>query len=249
MSTRLPAQHGSDTSRFAALLTLLQRHRGEAAGSYDEVANVYDEFAAVWDGYVAAPAVHRVNELLQQWVSPGTRVLDAAAGTGQRTRAVFKYGQPALVVGLDASEGMLGIARRSIADSRASFLLGDLRALPFEDSTFDVVCCTWAIEILADPHRAVQEFVRVIKPAGIVIYAFCSLPEGPIGRVLDYVMHHLSSSEEPLTHLLAEADQPFHRCARSSLQRFSGGLTTVATVAKCCPISSQALPCIQTATV
>src|SRR5713101_2913656 len=28
-------------------------------------------------------------------------------------------------------------------------------------------------------RAVVQEFIRVIKPGGVVIYAFCSLPEGP----------------------------------------------------------------------
>jgi len=157
---------------------------------------------------------------------------------------VLEHGRPGHVLALDASAGMLAVARAKVADPRVSLVLGDLRWLPFADNTFDLVCCTWTVEILDSPRLAVQEFVRVIKPDGLMVYAFCSLPGGPIGRALEFVMRRLSSSDEPLTHLLPDQEQPFHHCERSSLQRFSGGLTTVAAVAKCCPIVDAGLPCV-----
>ncbi len=94
-----------------------------------------------------------------------------------------------------------------------------------------------------DPRAAVQELLRVVKPDGFVIYAFCSLPEGKTGEVLKYVIGKMTSSGSPLTHLLSEQERPFHVCDKSSLVQFAGGLTTVATLAKCCPIMEQALPC------
>ena len=249
MTTGTPPSNGPELRRVRQVLSLLRRHRGEVAGSYDDVAGAYDEFAAVWDGYVAAPALCRVEDLLRTWVQPGAVVLDAGTGTGERLKTVLSHTQAERVIGLDVSSGMLAVARSKIHDERAALVRGDLAALPLATNSIDVVCCTWAVEILSDPRRAVQEFVRVIKPDGIVIYAFCSLPDGPLGRVIEYVSQHVHSSEDPLSHLLAGADQPFHRCVRSSLQRFSGGLTSVATVAKCCPINADALPCqLQTPT-
>lgn len=109
---------------------------------------------------------------------------------------------------------------------------------------FDVVVCTWVIEIMDDPRAVVQEFIRVIKPGGIVIYAFCSLPEGTLGNILKYVMAKSSSKKEsPLTHLLSKEERPFHRCDYSSLQQFAGGLTTVATVGKCCTVTDEFVAC------
>ncbi len=96
---------------------------------------------------------------------------------------------------------------------------------------------TWVIEIMDDPRAVVQEFIRVIKPGGVVIYAFCSLPEGTLGNILKYV------KESPLTHLLSKEERPFHRCDYSSLTQFAGGLTTVATVGKCCTVTDEFVAC------
>ncbi len=232
--------------KLASYLKLLHRHRGEAAGAYDEVASVYDDFARVWDQHIAAPALKQVNQLIEQWVKPGAVVLDAGAGTGERTLAILQQSQPGKVIAFDASEGMLAVARSKIRDPRVQFMRGDVHHLPFADNTFDVVVSTWVIEIMADPRAVVQEFIRVIKPGGIVMYAFCSLPEGTLGNTFKYVMaktSKVSSEESPLTHLLPKDEQPFHRCEYSSLKQFAGGLTTVATVGKCCTVTDEFVAC------
>lgn len=230
-------------NRLIAFLNLLKRHRGETTGAYDEVAAIYDDFAKVWDHHIAGPALTYYNELLERRVKPGALLLDAGAGTGERTLALLRHSQPAKIIALDASPAMLDVARSKIHDPRVHFMEGDITDLPFADDTFDLVSCTWAIEIMDDPRQAVQEFVRVIKPAGWVVYVFCSLPEGKAGEVLKYVLDRLSPADSPLTHLLGEAERPFHDCDFSSLKQFSGGLTSVVTIGKCCPIAEPTLPC------
>jgi ubiquinone/menaquinone biosynthesis C-methylase UbiE len=230
-------------SKLDSYLKLLHRHRGETEGAYDEVATVYDDFARVWDHHIAAPALTRVNALIEERVKPGAIVLDAGAGTGERTLAILQHSRPGEVIALDASEAMLAVAKSKIHDPRVRFVQGDVRHLPFADNTFDMVVSTWVIEIMDDPRAVVQEFIRVIKPDGIVIYAFCSLPQGRAGDVLKYVMTRASSKESPLTHLLSKDERPFHHCERSSLKQFTGGLTTVATVGKCCTVTDEFVAC------
>ena len=236
----------NETTRYklATYLKLLHRHRGEQIGAYDEVASVYDSFTQVWDQHIAAPALAHVTHLIEQWVKPGAVALDAGAGTGERTLAILQHSHPGSVVALDASERMLAVAQAKITDPRVQFVRGDVQHLPYDDHTFDVVISTWVVEIMNDPRAVVQEYIRVLKPEGIVIYAFCSLPEGSPGKVLRHVIKKVSSKEGPLTHLLTDEERPFHFCERSSLVQFARGLTTVATVAKCCDVTDAFIPCI-----
>lgn len=230
-------------NKIAGFIRLLTHHRGEAAGSYDEVAGGYDFFVSFWDHYVAAAAMKEYERLLAERVPAGGVVLDAGAGTGERTLAILRAADPGRVVALDASAGMLDVAKSKIDDTRVEFQLGDVARLPFPDDTFDVVSSSWTIEILDDPKAAVTEFLRVLKPGGTVLYSFCSLPQGSVGRVARWIADHVLPGSNPLSHLLDDEQAPFHDCSMSSLQRFSGGLTTVATLGKCCSVAAPGLPC------
>lgn len=231
------------SDKIASYLRLLHRHRGETKGAYDEVASVYDDFANVWDNHVAGAALTYFTEILGERVKPGAVVLDAGSGTGERTQAILTQTRPAQVVALDASPGMMAVAQNKIQNEHVDFVQGDISTLPFPDNTFDVVACTWVVEIMAEPKRVVEEYVRVIKPDGFVVYAFCSLPEGKVGDWIKYFLDKVPLEKSHFSHHLAEGERPFHRCQYSSLQQFAGGLVTVATVAKCCPITDASLPC------
>jgi ubiquinone/menaquinone biosynthesis C-methylase UbiE len=61
---------------------------------------------------------------------PRARTLDVACGTGFLTRHL-----PGEIVGLDASEAMIDIARETVPD--ATFVVGDALDLPFPDGAFD----------------------------------------------------------------------------------------------------------------
>jgi ubiquinone/menaquinone biosynthesis C-methylase UbiE len=63
---------------------------------------------------------------------PGARTLDVACGTGFLTRHLAGE-----IVGLDASDAMIDIARETVPD--ATFVVGDALDLPFADGAFDRV--------------------------------------------------------------------------------------------------------------
>jgi ubiquinone/menaquinone biosynthesis C-methylase UbiE len=75
---------------------------------------------------------HAERERLQDALAalPSARTLDVACGTGWMTQHL-----PGEIVGLDASESMLEIARERVP--YGEFVVGDALSLPFEDGSFD----------------------------------------------------------------------------------------------------------------
>ncbi len=88
--------------------------------------------------------LRRLEEVLRDL--PPVRTLDVACGTGFLTRHL--RGE---VVGLDASERMLEIARRQAPNAR--FEQGDALSLPFEDGAFDRVFTSYFYCHLEDDQR------------------------------------------------------------------------------------------------
>ena len=103
--------------------------------------------------------------------APGMRVLDAGCGTGNFSLKMAALG--AHVEGIDLSAPMIGYAREKAAASEYSdqlhFQLGDLYQLPFPDASFDAVLSMAAFEFIHDDQRALDEFLRVVKPGGHVL--------------------------------------------------------------------------------
>jgi SAM-dependent methyltransferase len=113
---------------------------------------------------------HRIARLLLG-LSPGDGVLDVACGTGNFTRDFARtVGVDGLAVGIDVSETMLTRAARDTAEAglsdRAAYIRGDAAGLPFQDASFDAVCCFAALHLFADPMRALDRMTAVLTPGG-----------------------------------------------------------------------------------
>jgi SAM-dependent methyltransferase len=102
----------------------------------------------------------------------GVRVLDVATGTGRLPDALLS--QPRFtghIVALDASAGMLALAREKLGrhGARIAFLQHDAHILPYPDAAFDVVTCLEALEFMRDGRGATREMLRVLKPGGLLM--------------------------------------------------------------------------------
>jgi 2-polyprenyl-3-methyl-5-hydroxy-6-metoxy-1,4-benzoquinol methylase len=96
----------------------------------------------------------------------GRDVLDAGCGVGYGLEVLATAGA-ASVTGVDIDEGAVERAReRRVA---GEILTGDLRKLPFEDESFDVVVCFETIHHVADGERALGELHRVLRPGGLLL--------------------------------------------------------------------------------
>jgi 2-polyprenyl-6-hydroxyphenyl methylase/3-demethylubiquinone-9 3-methyltransferase len=149
------------------------------ATSFDRQVNndIYDQLGERWyqakDDPVAllrAEARARnpwvVAEI--QHAFPAAKVLDIGCGAGLLANELARQGME--VVGLDASEQSLEIARRYDVTGRVAYQRGDANHLPFADESFDAACALDFLEHVEDPARIVAETARVLRPDGLFFF-------------------------------------------------------------------------------
>jgi SAM-dependent methyltransferase len=109
----------------------------------------------------------------------GQRVLDVACGTGVLAReAAARVGPSGYVAGLDATPGMLVVAKRLTPGIDWRHGLAD--ALPFPDASFDAVVSQFGLMFFPDRERALREMMRVLRPGGrLAIAVWDSLDRTP----------------------------------------------------------------------
>jgi ubiquinone/menaquinone biosynthesis C-methylase UbiE len=100
-------------------------------------------------------------------------VLEIAAGTGVVTRALApKLSPDASYTVTDLNQPMLDYAAsRQPPDSRIKWRQADALALPFEDASFDLVCCQFGAMFFPDRLAAYREAKRTLKPGGHFIFS------------------------------------------------------------------------------
>ncbi len=132
-----------------------------------DVAEGYAAWAPHYDG--PNPAVEAETPVVREILARAPRgaALDAACGTGRHAEHLHSLGYE--VVGVDATEAMLAIARDKVPEG--SFRLGTLQALPVEDASVDVVTCALALTHVEDIGPVVAEFARVLRPGGWAVVA------------------------------------------------------------------------------
>ncbi|GIH78685.1 class I SAM-dependent methyltransferase [Planobispora longispora] len=130
--------------------------------------NDYDRLA---EGYAAENENNLLNAYYERPAMlelagdvTGRRILDAGCGAGPLFAALRDRG--AVVTGVDASAGMLELARRRLG-ADADLRVADLAdPLPFPDGAFDDVVASLVLHYLEDWGPTLTEFRRVLRPGG-----------------------------------------------------------------------------------
>jgi len=108
-------------------------------------------------------------------LSPGSKVLDLACGTGDLCRELAKRGYRP--VGVDRSAGMLAAQRTT-----APLIRGDALVLPFRSNSVDGVVCGFALRNFSSLKPFLKECARVLRPGGRVALLEVAEPENSVLR-------------------------------------------------------------------
>ncbi|OBF06317.1 class I SAM-dependent methyltransferase [Mycobacterium sp. 852002-10029_SCH5224772] len=148
------------------------------ASALYNTAVMHDGVAAVGAKALWGLALHDLLDLVQRVgdAPAGANILDIPCGGGFAFRGL-RPRQDCRYVAADISSDMLRRARSratqfGVADLM-EFTEADITDLPFPDNTFDLALTFNGLHCLPDPHAAVVELARVLKPGGILRGSTC----------------------------------------------------------------------------
>jgi SAM-dependent methyltransferase len=149
---------------------LKTRHRKMwASGDYPEMVTTF--LLPVGERLAAAAGI-----------TPGARVLDVAAGTGNAAIPAAKLGGDVTASDLTPELLEAGASRPEADRLDIEWIPGDAENLPFDDESYDIVMSS--IGVMFAPHHqaAADELVRVCRPGGTIALLSWT-PEGMLGAL------------------------------------------------------------------
>jgi ubiquinone/menaquinone biosynthesis C-methylase UbiE len=136
----------------------------------------------------------------------GDRVLDVGCGSGVLARPILeRIGPSGILHELDFAEKMIEINQNLHKANNIRFIVSDAEKAPLDDASCDAIICFSCYPHLHDKEEAMTNFVRILKPGGLLAVSHFDSSEA-INR------HHISCRAVMHDHL------PVEEAMRTSLE-------------------------------
>ena len=153
---------------------------GYVRSTFDDTAEDYDRMETIL-GF-GTGSWYRREALVRAGVRPGLDIVDVGMGTGLVARQILSItGEPARLIGVDPSPGMLAQAGLPTA---VRCLDGRAERLPLADASADFITMGYALRHVADLSAAFAEFARVLRPGGRVLILEITRPTGGVANAV-----------------------------------------------------------------
>jgi ubiquinone/menaquinone biosynthesis C-methylase UbiE len=195
----------------------------------------FDSESRFWDdiyerGDVYAVIHQRRRAIALEWIArlrpaAGSTILEVGCGAGLTAVELARNGF--VVDAIDSATEMIELTRRraqeASVDERLRPALGDVHALEYDSSSFDVVLALGVIPWLHSPSTALHEIARVLRPGGHVI-----LNADNAARLTDLLDPRYTPAlkplkqglKRPLRRVRAQPERPGAPVQRHSLREF-----------------------------
>ena len=152
------------------------------ATEHDHLVDEFDRMAEVYAAFVrpfSRPIFDEALRVIERYLGPDARVLDAGCGPGQELERVARLVPAGEVVGIDLAAGMVTTAHRAAYAhglDNCAFFQSDVGELPRAfTGKFDLAYNCLAHHHYPEPPRAAAEILRSLRPGGV----YCIVDPGP----------------------------------------------------------------------
>jgi len=165
---------------------------------FDDIAPTYDTANRVMSMGVDKSWRRKACDLAYEFIGEDTldNIVDVACGTGDmmefwRIRADISGVAVGDIIGVDPSEGMVGVARKKFPNF--NYHIAKATEIPLEDESADILSITYGIRNVVERKEALDEFNRVLKKGGLVVILEFMRNENPslLGKVRDFYMNKI----------------------------------------------------------
>lgn len=158
-----------------------------------------------------------IDELRMMIGNREVSILDAGCGEGFISRMIAAEFPKARVTGLEYTAEALAAAKEM--GKGIEYVQGNIMEMPFDDNSFDLICCTEVLEHLDNPDKALMELMRTGRE-GVLI----TVPHEPwfcMGNVL--ALKNLSRFGNPVDHINHWTFRGFQRFVGKRAKRVTYG--------------------------